>query len=154
MGKSFIFVPYKRIGNLVFGMHREEAQKLCGKIKSSCMYGYPVEDRFLDDFGDLHILSNNKELLEAVELFPDISSQEMSLIYNGIEILLSKDSKTLINQVKKITDDLIEDEDKEGYSSRKLGLRIYCPDDIVEDILVHDRHCYDEENEYISGLTD
>lgn len=50
MRKSFVFIPYKRIGNLIFGMSREEAKELCGQIKSSCRYGYPVEDRFLDDF--------------------------------------------------------------------------------------------------------
>ena len=151
MKKSFIFVPYKRVGDLVFGMSREKAQKICGKVKSSCRYGYPVEDRFLDDFGDLHILCNNRELLEAIELFPDISSEEMSLILNDIEIILSKDSNTLISQVEKVTDDLIEDEDKEGYSSVKLGLKIYCPDNIVEDILIHDIYCYDEEKEYINS---
>lgn len=90
-----------------------------------------------------------KELLEAVELFPDIAFEEMSLIINGIEIFLSKDSKNLINQVKKITDDLTED--KEGYSSKKLGLKIYCPDGIVENVLVHDMYCYEEEKEYIKS---
>lgn len=99
----------------------------------------------------MHILCNNKELLEAVELFPDIASEEMSLIFNGTEIILSKDSDTLISRVKEITDDLIEDEDKEGYSSKKLGLKIYCPDNIVEDVLVHDMHCYDEELEYMNS---
>lgn len=149
--KKLIFVPYKRIGDLIFGMPREEAKKLCGEIKSSCMYGYPVEDRYLDDFGDFHILCSNKELLEAVELFPDIASEEICLIFNDMEVLLCKDIEALIDRVKKITDDLIEDEDKEGYSSQKLGLRIYCPDDIVEDVLIHDMHCYDEEKEYIDS---
>lgn len=151
MKKSFEFVPYKKIGDLIFGMPRKKAKELCGEVKSSCMYGYPIEDRFLDNFGSLHILCNNKELLEAVELFPDIAFEEMSLIFNGIEIFLSKDSKNLISQVKKITDDLIEDEDKEGYSSKKLGLKIYCPDGIVEDVLVHDMYCYEEEKEYIKS---
>lgn len=149
MKKTFEFVPYKKIGDLIFGMPRKKAKELCGEVKSSCMYGYPIEDRFLDDFGSLHILCNNKELLEAVELFPDMALEEMSLIFNGIEIFLRKDSKDLISQMKKITDDLIEDE--EGYSSKKLGLKIYCPDGIVEDVLVHDVYCYEEEEEYIKS---
>lgn len=151
MKKTFVFVPYQRIGDLIFGMPRKKAKELCGEVQSSCMYGYPIEDRFLDSFGSFHILSNNNELLEAVELFPDIATEEMSLIFNGIEILLSKDINDLISQVEKITDDLIEDEDKEGYSSQKLGLRIYCPDNIVENIFVHDMYCYEEEKEYIKN---
>ena len=151
MRKSFVFVPYERVGDLIFGMSREKAKEICGEVISSCMYGYPIEDRYLDDFGDFHILCNNRELLEAVELFPDIASEEISLIFNGKEIILCQDSYELIERIKKITDDLIEDDDKEGYSSIKLGLKIYCPDSIVEDVLIHDLYCYDEENEYISS---
>lgn len=145
MKKSFMFVPYERVGELIFGMSREKAKEFCGEVVSSHMYGYPEEDKYLDDFGDFHILCNNRELLEAVELFPDIASEEISLIFNGKEIILCQDSDELIECIKKITDDLIEDNDKEGYSSKKLGLRIYCPDDIVEDVLIHDLHYYEED---------
>ena len=42
-------------------------------------------------------------------------------------------------------DDLKLDDDGEGYSSKNLGLRIYCPEDIVEDVLIHDRYYYEDE---------
>ena len=54
------------------------------------------------------------------------------------------DIELLVSQISKITDDLILD-DEEGYSSKKLGLRIYCPEDIVEDVLIHDRYYYEDE---------
>lgn len=151
MRKSFVFVPYKKVGDLIFGMSREKAKEICGEIRSSCMYGYPIEDRYLDDFGDMHILCNNKELLEAIEFFPDIALVEISLIFHNEEIVLCKDSDELIHRIKRITDDLIEDDDKEGYTSKKLGLKIYCPDSIVEGVLIHDLYCYEEEKEYISS---
>lgn len=130
-------------------MSRKEVKEICGESISSCMYGYPVEDRFLDNYGYMHTLCSNREILEGVELFPDISPQAFILKYGQTEILLSRDSGSLIERLKKITDDLTEEEDEDGYSSRKLGLKIYCPEDIVEDVILHDLHCYDEEEEYM-----
>ena len=41
-----------------------------------------------------------------------------------------------------IYNDLLLDDDGEGYTSKKLGLRIYCPDDIVEQVIIHDVDYY------------
>lgn len=147
--KSLKFIPYEQVGDLIFGMEREVVKEKCGQCLSSCMYGYPVEDRYLDDYGHMHTLCNNKQRLEAIELFPDISTEEFVLEYNGEQIYLNKEVDALVQQLEKITDDLTEDEDEEGYSSLKLGLKIYCPEDIVEDVIIHDRYCYEEEQEYI-----
>lgn len=149
MNMVFRFVPYKQVGKLLFGMSRKEVKEICGESTSSCMYGYPVEDRFLDDYGYMHTLCNNRELLEGVELFPDISPQALILKYDQLKILLSKEPGELMEQLNKATDDLTMDEDETGYSSKKLGLKIYCPDDIVENVILHDLHCYDEEDEYL-----
>lgn len=150
MGMVFEFIPYQQVGELVFGMSRKEVKELCGVSISSCMYGYPVEDRFLDDYGYMHTLCNNRELLEGVELFPDISPEPLILKYEQAEILLTREPDELVDQLVKITDDLIRDEEEEGYSSEKLGLKIYCPDDIVENVILHDLHCYDEEEEFMN----
>ena len=143
------FIPYEQVGELIFGMERGKVEKICGIRISTCMYGYPIEDRYLDDYGYMHTLCNNKQVLEAIEFFPDISMDNIYLEYNNQLVCLSKNILTLIEQLQKITNDLVEDEDKEGYSSQKLGLRIYCPDDIVEDVIIHDQYCYDEEKKYI-----
>lgn len=142
-------IPYRQVGDFVFGMERSQAEKMCGKRISTCMYGYPVEDRYLDDYGYMHTLCNNRQLLEAVEFFPDISTEEMYLEYDGVKVCLSKDIQVLLEQLHRITDDLTEDEDGEGYTSQKLGLKVYCPDEVVEDVLIHDQYCYDEEKAYI-----
>ncbi|MCU6707006.1 hypothetical protein OCV57_13915 [Hominimerdicola aceti] len=41
----------------------------------------------------------------------------------------------------KITDDMIQDED--GYSSVKLGMRLFCPDGQVENAIFYKQHYYD-----------
>ena len=143
------FIPYVQIGDLVFGMERGIVKGKCGECLSSCMYGYPIEDRYLDNYGYMHTLCNNKQFLEAIEIFPDISKEEIVLEYNGEEIYLKKEREELVQQLEKITDDLTEDKDGEGYSSLKLGLKVYCPEEIVEDVIIHDRYCYEEEQEYI-----
>lgn len=149
MGKVFDFVPYKKCGGLHFGMHRDVVQKICGQKVSSCMYGYPVQDRFLDSYGFMHTLCNNQQLLEGVELFPDVSTEPLFLRYGKIEIELSKDPSALVHQLSQITDDLHPDDDGEGFTSIKLGLKIYCPDEIVEDVILHDPYCYEQEDAYI-----
>lgn len=41
----------------------------------------------------------------------------------------------------KITDDMIQDED--GYSSVKLGMRLFCPDGQVENTIFYKQRYYD-----------
>jgi hypothetical protein len=149
MSKIFDVVPYQRVGRLSFGMPRKKAQEVCGQRVSSCMYGYPVQNRYLDSYGFIHTLCSSQQLLEGVELFPDVSPEPLILKYDQVEILLTQNPIALVKQFSKITDDLYEDEDAEGYASVKLGLKIYCPNDIVENVILHDQHCYDEEDEYM-----
>lgn len=47
MSKKYELVPYKSIGEFVFGMNRYDIQQILGKPISSGRYGFPVEDRFL-----------------------------------------------------------------------------------------------------------
>ena len=51
MSKKYELVPYKSIGEFVFGMNRYDIQQILGKPISSGRYGFPVEDRFFDDYG-------------------------------------------------------------------------------------------------------
>ena len=69
MSKKYELVPYKSIGEFVFGMNRYDIQQILGKPISSGRYGFPVEDRFFDDYGFFYTMFSNKNLLEAV-VFP------------------------------------------------------------------------------------
>ena len=82
MSKKYELVPYKSIGEFVFGMNRYDIQQILGKPISSGRYGFPVEDRFFDDYGFFYTMFSNKNLLEAVEFFPEFTEEEiLSLIH-------------------------------------------------------------------------
>lgn len=144
MSKTFVFVPYKRVGSLEFGMKRSEISEIYGECKNSSRYGYPVEDGYMDNYGYMHTLCDKNENLEAVELLPFLAAEELNIEFGGKTVCLSVDIDTLVESLEEITDDLVLDDDEEGYTSVKLGLRVYCPEDEVEDIIIHDRHYYDE----------
>ncbi len=141
--------PYESIGNLVFGMTRNEVKNYLGECRSTYMYGYPVEDRFLDNYGDMHALFNNQQLLEAVEIFPDLQEDELWIELENIKMQIYIDKIMFLNEIKIIAPDITLDSEGDGYFSDKLGLKVYCPEDKIEDIIVHDRYCYDEGNQYL-----
>ena len=60
MSKEYELFPYRGIGELFFGMTREEIQRLLGKPISSNKYGFPIQDRILDDYGFFYTLFNNQ----------------------------------------------------------------------------------------------
>ena len=43
MSKEYELFPYRGIGELFFGMTREEIQRLLGKPISSNKYGFPIQ---------------------------------------------------------------------------------------------------------------
>ena len=154
MSKKYELVPYKSIGEFVFGMNRYDIQQILGKPISSGRYGFPVEDRFFDDYGFFNTMFSNKNLLEAVEFFPEFTEEEITWIYGNEVIELSAGRENILNGLR-ITDDLVQDEDeKENYTSKKLGVKFYNPndDDDVASLIVHDLHCYDEEEQYLKDL--
>lgn len=57
------------------------------------------------------------------------------------KIELSTDLEKTLMDFAKITDDMIQDED--GYSSVKLGMRLFCPDGQVENAIFYKQHYYD-----------
>lgn len=142
---NLVFVPYSEIGNLKFNVNREETFSIWGEPVSHSKYGYPEKNKYLDDYGIFHILCSENQEFEAIELFPDMTDEEICFICDGKNIVLSEDVSITLNEIKKITDDFILDDDGEGYTSKKLGLRIYCPDDIVEEVIIHNRNYYDND---------
>ena len=120
---DLIFVPYTEIGTLCFNASNDSAIKVFGTPISQSMYGYPQKNKHSYDYGFFHILLSENLEFEAIELFnPSVN--------------------ITLEELKKATDDLLLDDDGEGYTSKKLGLRIYCPDDIVEQVIIHDVDYY------------
>lgn len=63
-------------------------------------------------------------------------------LLDAAELAMYGEKRVALEKLKKATDDLLLDDDGEGYTSKKLGLRIYCPDDIVEQVIIHDVDYY------------
>ena len=140
------FMPYKEIGKVQFGASRETAIKIFGLPIVESKYGYPKKNKFAYDYGFFRILISENLVFEAIELFPDMTDEEICLSFNGANIVLSSDINKSIGNLKEVTDDLFLDDDGEGYTSKKLGLRVYCPDDIVEQVIIHDIDYYKVSN--------
>ncbi len=136
------FVPYKEIGTLSFNASNDSVIKVFGTPISQSMYGYPQKSKHSYDYGFIHILLSENLKFEAIELFPDMTDEKLCLQYNDVKIILNPSVNITLEELKKATDDLLLDDDGEGYTSKKLGLRIYCPDDIVEQVIIHDVDYY------------
>lgn len=133
--------PYISVGKCVFGMTRNELTKMLGEPISTNNYGYPSYDGFIDDYNFFYLLSDKNEVFEAVEIFPIYTDELIILIYDNKKIELSTDLEKTLMEFAKITDDMIQDED--GYSSVKLGMRLFCPDGQVENAIFYKQHYYD-----------
>lgn len=145
------YVPYSHLGNLYYGLKRERVRQMYGDYRAF-KYGYPVENRYGDDFGNFHAYYSSDYILEAVALFPPCS-----FVCGGNKIVLSSDAMSAIKQLNSITEDIVYSDFDESYYSSKLGLVLFCPNDALESILIFDTHYYDEENEYLKkffGETD
>ena len=133
--------PYISVGKCVFGMTRNELTKMLGEPISTNNYGYPSSDGFIDDYNFFYLLSDKNEVFEAVEIFPIYTDELIILIYDNKKIELSTDLEKTLMYFAMITDDMIQDED--GYSSVKLGMRLFCPDGQVENAIFYKQHYYD-----------
>ena len=83
MAKVYELRPYEAIGDLSFGMSRSEVNTLLGECRSTCMYGFPTQDRVMDNYGDKHALFSNKGRLEAVEILPMLLEEDSFIMYHG-----------------------------------------------------------------------
>ena len=101
-------------------------------------------DHHLDDFGFLHGLYTPDLRLEAVSLFP-----EVDIVICGVSVRLGLDAGSFVREIKKLTDDVKYVELDQSYVSEKLGMVVFCPENIIENVLFFSEHYYDEENEYL-----
>ena len=158
MSKEYKLIPYKSIGDFVFGMSHDEVQQLLGKPISSIKYGFPIQDSILDDYGFFYTMFSNQDVLEAVEFFPQYTKEEIVWRYGDLSIQLNDSREAMLSGLNSFTDDLFIDEDEcasECYYSKKLGVKFFYPNDEEDDVvslIVHAPHYYDEEERYLKEL--
>lgn len=141
--RTFELKPYVGLNNLFFGMKCNDVRYICGNYRNYPS-GFPVENHSTDDFGYIHGFYTPDKKLEALAIFPG-----SILEYKGISLEISEDANEVINELKKWVDDFKYLSFDESYYSEKLGMMIYCPEGIIENVLIYSKHYYDEENEYL-----
>lgn len=133
--------PYISVGKCVFGMTRNELTKMLGEPISTNNYGYPSSDGFIDDYNFFIFLVIKTKFLKQLRFFLYILMNWLYWFMITKKIELSTDLEKTLMEFAKITDDMIQDED--GYSSVKLGMRLFCPDGQVENAIFYKQHYYD-----------
>lgn len=123
--------PQIQIGEIVFGCEKGEIQKILGrKRKSFCKSIF--SKNLTDDYSNYHIYYDDKNLVEAVEIFRNIE-----VVLNG-KILFPG----TVKQAQKILTDLQYEDG--SYISHKESIGLYAPNDDgnIEAILVAEKGYY------------
>ena len=122
--KKIIVQPLVGFANVTFGMERVKVRKLLDGFQKEFQKS-PFDPTKVDDFGYCHIYYDNDDKCEAVEFFTEVEIQ-----INGQKVSPGK-----VEAIKKITPDLIEDEDG-FWISKGSSIGITAPDGTIEAILL------------------
>ena len=124
-------VPTVKVGEVEFGMSREEVRTLLGKATE--FYKFEDDSNTTDDFGFCHVFYDQDNKCEAIEIF-----SEAEVFCNGTLIFPTD----FITAQKAISD---LEEDDEGLISYSQSIGIYAPDGEMESILFGKTGYYDEQ---------
>ena len=84
-------------------MSRDAMKELMGEPISSSTYGYPVSDRFLDDYGFLYVLCDNKGFREVMEIYPEYTEDTIVSTYGEKRVEISIDIEQTMSNPGKIS---------------------------------------------------
>ncbi len=131
--KKFDIKALESINGVKLGELRPKVRESFGanfrEIKKS-----PLSKNTMDAYKTFHVFYTSDNLLEAVEIFP-----EVTVVLNGQEIPSKfADAKNWLKE-----QDASVEENADTISSRKLGISIYAPEGKIESILVAKREYFD-----------
>lgn len=149
--QCFDFVPYQKVGNFIFGQNREKVIQEIGKPLKTIKDGFPNKNRYCDDYEYMHIYSNEKGNVDAINIFPDsLKFRNYFIKCNNIRIKLTLEVEYFVKKLGEMTDDIEKQEENNffmGYRSKKLGISIYCPNQYIEAITICNKNYYNKEIE-------
>jgi len=125
-------VPTVKVGEVEFGMSREEVRTLLGKATE--FYKFEDDTNTTDDFGFCHVFYDQDNKCEAIEIFSEAE------VFCNDTLIFPTD---LITAQKAISD---LEEDDEGLISYSQSIGIYAPDGEMESILFGKTGYYNEED--------
>lgn len=116
--KTLEFVPYKSIGVVNFGMHREDVRQNFGDYSE--FKKTELSNNTTDDFGFIHAYYDDNNMLEAVECFG-----EAKIMFNNVDIMALN-----IKQLKLFfeTQSIEYITDESGLQTDGVGISAYIPD--------------------------
>ena len=125
------FIPNKQIGDVRFGMKKQDVQNILGKKYRSFRKSI-FSKSSTDAYTDYHVYDTQDGCLEAVEIFGNIE-----VWFNGRKLFPGT-----VAEARKVLPDLKPDEG--GAVSRKMSVGLYAPDnDRIESILLAREAYYD-----------
>lgn len=138
---KFTFIPFERVGKILFGMNRQTVRKII-KLPFVEVQRSPYEESKSDFFPRLEIFIeyNSDDLCEAVEF-----TTGSKIIFNDIN-LMSLSFKSLLNQFSKISTEN-EFEGDYGVTYYDIGFSVskHQVDGSIETILAFSKTYWDED---------
>ena len=127
---DFVIVPNKSVGEVLFGLKREEVREIFVGFKGTFKKS-KFSKNLTDDFGYCHVFYNAKDECNAVEFF-----EESTLIYKNRNLF-----DLQLNELNEMFSDIREEYG--SYISVKDSVGIVFGDGKVESILIGCRGYYE-----------
>ena len=131
---ELIVEPLMNVGDVYFGMSREDVRKILGGYTEFKKNKY--SENTTDDFKFCHVFYDKENKCEAIEIF-----QEVKVKIGDIEIFPG-DLKEAVNYLRNIDEKL--EIDNVGCISKNKSIGIYAPYSKMESILFGKKDYYDE----------
>ena len=126
--QNFDIILLQRVGNVFFGMARDNARNLLGEFSEFKRNKYSKNTT--DNFGFCQIAYNTQNEVEAIGFFR--YNSDVKLFLDNIS-LFDIEYKELVAYIGELDNELQIDSD--GFSSNK-GIRAYAPEGKTESILL------------------
>lgn len=127
---KYVIVPTQRVGDITFGMKREDVRKILGtgfeEFKKNIF-----SKEITDDYGFCHVYYNGNKECEAIEFF------EEDLICDGVNLF-----KADLQKLREMFEDL-KDDGEGYYLSNKYSIGITLDGDRIDGILVGEKGYYE-----------
>ena len=163
--KKITIEPLKKVGDIAFGMTRNEVRKVLGDAVT--FMKTPDDDSLTDDFGFCHIYYDADDRCEAVEIWDAevYIKNEIRIIkhigddlYESVALCINiepADEKAIfIKKLEGIESRTFFDieADDEGFISIDYSIGITAPDEEMEGILIGKENYYVEDNKIVDKL--
>jgi len=132
--KKVVIEPLKKVGDISFGMKRDEVRKVMGA--ADVFWKSPYDASQTDDYGFCFVYYDSEDRCEAVEIFD-------AEVYIGDTKIFPVDKNRAESVLTPFFDDI--EQDSEGFISPNYSIGITAPEEEMEGILIGKENYYSEE---------